>query len=276
MGKRPMETNTHTILDRVSIAAPCNADWDKMIGDERERFCNQCSLNVYNISSMSNAEAEEFLSLRTEGRLCVQYYKRKDGTIITDNCPTGLKSIRNKSRKLLKAASAFLALLSTSNLFSWAQQGNDQSLPMATRGKILVRPNSEVKSETNPASKPDSKEPQMIPVGGAVYIAPQNDLTSCYIDAEKRLKDKLAKLESAQNDKLAIARAHLDLASFYRSKNNMQKAEQEYFIAVKMLSKMPKEKDLYKNSILNRITVLKLLDKHDAAANLEKTLLKIK
>ncbi len=283
-----MKNEETTILDRVSISAPCNADWDKMVGDERERFCNQCSLNVYNISSMTKAEAEEFLSLRKQGRLCVQFYKRKDGTIITDNCPSGLKALRDKTHKLLKTASAFIALIATSNLFAWGQQNNDNAHPMPTRGKVLVRPESETKPETKtdknlqtkpasePASGPKLDTTKIAPLRGEVYVPLAKDDPACFLEAEKTLKDKLAKLESNKNDKLAIARVHLDLASFYRSKNHLQKADDQYSIAVKLLSKLPKETNLYKNAILNKIAVLKHLGKQKDAAALEKSLQKIK
>lgn len=270
-----MKNDEKSILDRVSIAAPCNADWDNMVGDERERFCNQCTLNVYNISSMSKSDAEEFLSLRTQGRVCVQFYKRKDGTIITDNCPKGLRVIRDKTRKMLQAASAFLTLLATSNLFAWSQQTNEPIRPMPLRGKVLVKPDPN-KTESN---KPDSNNPdpnktnqENRPLRGEVYLPPKKDDPACFLESEKILKDKLANLESANKDKLAITRAHLDLASFYRSKNHLDKADSEYAIGVKMLSKMPGQKDLYKNSILNRVAVLKLLGKNKEAASLEKSI----
>lgn len=252
-----MKNNEESILEKISIASPCSADWDKMVGDDRERFCNQCSLNVYDISTMSKVEAEEFLFLRKEGRVCVQFFKRNDGTIITNDCPKGLRLVRDKSRKLLKAASAFITLLATSNLFAWAQQNdNEPARPMPTRGKVLVRPEPEKKPENNQ-------------LRGDVYIPPKKEDPSCLIEAEKTLKDKIAKLESQKKDKLAIARAHLDLAAFYRSKNHLEKAESEYATSAKLLSAMPKEKDLYKNAILNRIAVLKLLGKTEDASKLE-------
>jgi hypothetical protein len=76
-----------------------------MMGDERVRFCRQCSLNVYNLSSMSRGEAERLIS-NAEGRLCIRYYKRSDGTVLTRNCPVGLRAIR---RRLSRAASATLS-----------------------------------------------------------------------------------------------------------------------------------------------------------------------
>ena len=89
-------------LDQVHIAAPCNADWDNMFGDERVRFCGQCNLNVYNLSEMTKSDAE-LLVARTEGRLCVRYYRRTDGSILTRNCPEGLRALK---RRLSRVASA--------------------------------------------------------------------------------------------------------------------------------------------------------------------------
>ncbi len=73
-------------LDNIKIASPCSADWDEMMGNERTRFCGECKLNVYNLSGMSQREAENLL-LNSEGRLCVRFYKRADGTILTKYCP---------------------------------------------------------------------------------------------------------------------------------------------------------------------------------------------
>ena len=89
-------------LDNVRVAAPCSAGWENMVGTERVRFCGQCNLNVYNLSEMTKAEAE-YLIAQTEGRLCVRYYQRTDGTILTKNCPVGLHAIK---RRLSRAATA--------------------------------------------------------------------------------------------------------------------------------------------------------------------------
>src|SRR5262245_12316037 len=90
----PKLTNS---LDHLRIAAPCSADWDQMFSfeDERVRFCSQCNLNVYNLSGMSRREAEA-LNTKTEGRLCVRFYRRADGSVLTQNCPVGLKAIKRR------------------------------------------------------------------------------------------------------------------------------------------------------------------------------------
>ena len=68
-------------LDHVQVAAPCKADWNQMIGSERMRFCGECNLNVYNLSGMTRSEAESLIA-RNEGRLCVRFYRRGDGSTI--------------------------------------------------------------------------------------------------------------------------------------------------------------------------------------------------
>lgn len=99
-------------LDKVRVAAPCNANWDAMIGNDRSRFCGQCNLNVYNLSSMTRSEAEAFIA-RSEGRLCVRFYRRADGSIITENCPVGLRALRRRvssfSRAIASAVLSFFA-----------------------------------------------------------------------------------------------------------------------------------------------------------------------
>ena len=89
-------------LNHVQVAAPCKADWNQMLGSEQVRFCGQCKLNVYNLSGMSRVEAEALIA-RTEGRLCVRFYRRRDGSIITKDCPVGLRAIQQRVSYLAKA-----------------------------------------------------------------------------------------------------------------------------------------------------------------------------
>lgn len=102
-------SNFSSPLKHVKVAAPCQADWDQMFAfdGERVRFCSQCQLNVYNLSGMRRGEAEALLN-RAEGRLCVRYYRRADGTILTADCPLGLRAIR---RRVAWVAQAVLGMV---------------------------------------------------------------------------------------------------------------------------------------------------------------------
>lgn len=90
-------------LEGVRVAAPCPADWEKMVGDERMRYCGQCSLHVYNLSGMTKREAEGLVA-NAEGRLCVRYYQRADGSILTRNCPVGLRALKQRVSRIAGAA----------------------------------------------------------------------------------------------------------------------------------------------------------------------------
>jgi len=61
-----------------------------MDGDDRVRFCRECNRNVYNLSAMTKREARRVVAER-EGRLCVRFYQRRDGTVLTSDCPVGAK-----------------------------------------------------------------------------------------------------------------------------------------------------------------------------------------
>lgn len=61
-----------------------------MDGDDHVRFCRECNRNVYNLSAMSETEARRIVEER-EGRLCVRFFQRRDGTVLTSDCPVGRK-----------------------------------------------------------------------------------------------------------------------------------------------------------------------------------------
>lgn len=104
-------------LDNLYVATPCNARWEDMTGDEKKRVCSLCAKNVYNISNMTRQEAEDLLLTNEPGSVCVGYFRRSDGTIVTDDCPVGLRRLRNGCRWLLRSAAAAVSLLLSANLF---------------------------------------------------------------------------------------------------------------------------------------------------------------
>src|SRR3954470_21286957 len=85
------------VLDNLRIATPCNADWDDMVGDARVRFCGKCEKNVYDLSAMTRADAESLVREK-EGRLCVRFYQRADGTVLPADCPAGVRKQRLRRR----------------------------------------------------------------------------------------------------------------------------------------------------------------------------------
>jgi hypothetical protein len=103
-------------LDDVRVASPCSSDWDSMYGDDQKRFCKECKLNVYNLSGMTREDAERLVT-NAEGRLCIRFYKRPDGTIITQDCPVGWAKIKQRTRVYATAALSMLMALLTGLFF---------------------------------------------------------------------------------------------------------------------------------------------------------------
>jgi hypothetical protein len=65
-----------------------------MIGDGRKRRCTVCAKNVYDLSSMTRAEAEEFVRAHEDTPVCVTFRRRADGTMLTADCPVGAERRR--------------------------------------------------------------------------------------------------------------------------------------------------------------------------------------
>jgi hypothetical protein len=91
-----------------------------MKGDDKVRTCAECRLNVYNFAGMSQREGEELIRTH-EGRLCVRIWRRPDGTLITKDCPVGLRALKRKARWMAGqiAAGALLTL----GLSAWVLGG---------------------------------------------------------------------------------------------------------------------------------------------------------
>jgi hypothetical protein len=88
---------------------------------------------------MTRREAE-ILLMRAEGRLCVRFYRRADGTILTNNCPVGLRAIKRRVSKVasatLSAVVSFIAGLGIMSGFDLYQNLR----PQRTMGALVALP----------------------------------------------------------------------------------------------------------------------------------------
>jgi hypothetical protein len=101
-------------INSLRVAAPCSASWENMTGDERVRFCERCSHDIYNLAEMTEAEIRA-LRAKATGKLCGRIYRRADGTVMTKDCPVGLRAYRKRIARFAGAAlTAVLGLFSVS------------------------------------------------------------------------------------------------------------------------------------------------------------------
>ena len=132
--------NYHSPLRNLKVASPCPAEWNAMTGNSRVRFCGQCQLNVYNLSGMSQTEAEQLLT-QSEGRLCVRYYQRADGTVLTQNCPVGGRAARQRGSRW--ATAAFASLLSFVSGVGLVSGLREKPEPQRLMGAMVAPPERE-------------------------------------------------------------------------------------------------------------------------------------
>ena len=122
-----------SVLNDLRIASPCPASWHSMWGDDRVRFCDSCSKSVYNLSDLTAAKATALIR-ESEGHLCVRLYRRADGTVLTADCPAGLRGVVR--RRLLRLATVGVVILATlrSGLWLYARGADRPLLPPVPTG----------------------------------------------------------------------------------------------------------------------------------------------
>ena len=134
-------------FENIKIASPCKADWNEMTGDERARFCSLCQHHVYNFSSMTGHEIAELIKEREGKRTCVRFYRRKDGTMMTKDCPVGYQQRRRR-------AIGTLAAMALGGFGWWAigkkqeEQVDHRVMGLMVMGEAVAHP------ENVPAEKP--------------------------------------------------------------------------------------------------------------------------
>lgn len=83
----PIAERRARCLERAELAYPCPTP-EVLPHDGRVFHCQTCELNVFDISGMTRAEAEALIRTAT-GRLCLSLYRRADGKVQTQDCPSG-------------------------------------------------------------------------------------------------------------------------------------------------------------------------------------------
>jgi uncharacterized surface anchored protein len=125
-----------------------------MGGDERVRFCDHCQLNVYNLSSLNKADAEALL-VSTEGRLCARLYRRSDGTVLTSDCPVGVRALRRKIARTAAAAFALVGSLTTVALGQSKSAKQDSCKPQVRITQREINSSSQTSSITGQVTDPN-------------------------------------------------------------------------------------------------------------------------
>ena len=159
-----------SLIDRVTIPTPCDADWDSMVGNDQVRFCEHCDLTVHNISTMTRRRAEQLVA-DSKGRLCVRYHRSPEGEIVIAGSSVKLHKLTRRVSRL--AASTLTVALSVSTA-AFAQQSKDGSAQTtdSKKSKDPMKNNDTSKSNTIYGT---IKDPQGAVVPGTTLILNAGD-----------------------------------------------------------------------------------------------------
>ena len=155
-----------SVLKSLEVRSPCHESWEQMSGDEKSRFCSQCSHQVTNLSAMTQQETLSLVGQSAKTSLCVRYKKNSDGSI-------KFLPKRKWGASLRQAASVFIASVLVLLGFQSSLQAKDDSQCDAkdpkkkssqpaeevTMGVPLIVP------EPTPTPKPNPKPPSEAKLG---------------------------------------------------------------------------------------------------------------
>lgn len=169
-------------LNDVRVATPCHADWDSMQGDERARFCGICQKDVFDLSGMDARAAEAFVRERSHAQTetCIRFFRRADGTVMTNDCPTGVSAKRRRhvvagaiGASVLSAAGLAVGLGMRPHMGDMARvstmdlQKDQPYLGQMVMGEMVApqpreRPEPSCKTEARKSQDPECRSPKSV------------------------------------------------------------------------------------------------------------------
>jgi hypothetical protein len=128
-------------LANVLIASPCDVPWTSMVGDERRRHCGSCNKDVHNLSAMTRDEIDAFLDAAAASgpTPCVSLFQRADGTVLTADCPVGVRRRRMRSLLAVTLGAGAMAVIGFTALALLLHGSDSASVGVAER-LVFVEP----------------------------------------------------------------------------------------------------------------------------------------
>jgi hypothetical protein len=159
------------VLEDLKIASPCHARWNDMVGDEKSRHCAACDKFVFNLSAMTREEAE-LTMLEKTGDVCIRLYRRTDGTVMTADCPVGVR--RKRLRVVGVLAMGAGALASAAGYLALREPEHSVTMG-AVEGELRAIPPEEL-TRTEPAPSAQPVPPTPSASASAQPLAPEHEV----------------------------------------------------------------------------------------------------
>lgn len=188
--------NPNLQMKNIMIASPCTVDWNTMDGDDRVRVCGACKHNVYDTSKLTTKEIVDLMA--RDSKACLKIYRRADGTLLTEDCPFGLRTLRRGARKVSKIAASLWALALSFTSVS-AQPGTikPENTPKQKASDKKAKAKA-TKSQTPISEIKDSLKDSL--ASDLLTKARTNIAAKNYIEAEQNFKDATSALTKSKHD----------------------------------------------------------------------------
>lgn len=158
------------LLQRIYVASPCNVPWESMTGDEHVRHCASCDKKVYDLSSLTTAEAEQLL--QKNDNICAQYYRREDGTILTADCPVGVEKKKKNRRKAAVIAATIASTVAGAAVAATVFSRDEDQEESCSNSNTMVQSNLQPQVQQTLPVQVTDKPPQGNPMNQMLNVSP--------------------------------------------------------------------------------------------------------
>jgi hypothetical protein len=99
-------------IDKLGINSPCTADWNKMKGNDRIRYCEECKRYVHDFSRLPRRQVQDLIAA-SPGRICARLTYNEDDSVIFLDSRTLSRSESQKASPLATAIVTAMITIST-------------------------------------------------------------------------------------------------------------------------------------------------------------------
>ena len=148
-------------LEDLRIASPCDQAWEQMVGDERVRHCASCDKDVFNVAAMTRTEALQLIANQSGEVPCLRLFRRDDGTVLTSDCPVGVRKKRVRRLVMVGVSVAAGSLAGAAGgLWFWSEDPeviNTTSPAASAVSSTLTPPIGSAEAVTSATAAPEWK-----------------------------------------------------------------------------------------------------------------------
>lgn len=127
-----------------NIPNPCHEKWDRMLPQDRDKFCMQCSKEVFDFTGLDNAEISQKVE-QSKGRICGRMLQSQLNRPIEIQVKT-----KNNSSFFYKVLAGMFLIGTTGSAFATkAPFAKSEILPAISDNNFQPRKMSFIKSETD-------------------------------------------------------------------------------------------------------------------------------